>query len=48
MLGPPGFDTVVRLVRACDCYQLEYSDLDEAIRGLKDLVRGRSSPESMH
>lgn len=30
-LGPTGFDSLARLVDACDCFDFEYSRLDEAV-----------------
>ena len=36
--GLRGFRAVTQLVRNCDCYRLSYSDLDEAIAALNQLV----------
>ena len=41
LLGPAGFDAVDRLVRASDCYQILYRDLEAAIEALKHLLHAR-------
>src|SRR5262249_31565030 len=33
-----GFDALVRIVRQSDCYSVEYSDLDDLLPRLEDLV----------
>ncbi len=38
LLGLQGFQSVARLVRACDCYLLSYSNLEEAIGALNRLA----------
>ena len=38
LLGLRGFEEVTRLVRACDCYILTYSNLDEAMNDLNRLA----------
>ena len=38
LLGLRGFEGVTRLVRACDCYVLSYSNLDEAMIALNRLA----------
>lgn len=40
-LGPSSFDAVSRLVRQCDIWRLEYSDLGEVVEAIKHLVDGR-------
>jgi hypothetical protein len=37
VLGASGFRTLVRLVDSCECYELTYAALDEAIAALDDL-----------
>jgi HprK-related kinase A len=38
LLGATGFRALTALVRRCDAYSLEYSDLDEAIARLEELL----------
>jgi len=37
-LGAGGYATLVELVRASRCYRLEYSDLDDVLPRLGDLM----------
>ena len=37
-LGSTGYNTLVELVRASQCYRLEYSDLDDVVPRLADLM----------
>ncbi len=37
LLGPAGFECLAQVVEACDCFSLEYSDLDDALRRLRQL-----------
>jgi HprK-related kinase A len=37
LLGEAGFHTLVRMVRVCDCYRLDYGDLDSAVSALDRL-----------
>jgi hypothetical protein len=39
MHGEQGFRAMIRLIDASDCYELEYSSLDEAVGAMDDLVR---------
>lgn len=39
LLGRLGFDLNAALVDACDCWDFEYSELDEALRAFEDLVK---------
>jgi HprK-related kinase A len=39
--GPAAFGVVARLIDQCDCYQLAYSDLENAIATIGDLLRGK-------
>ncbi|NEX23486.1 HprK-related kinase A [Thiorhodococcus mannitoliphagus] len=39
VLGQTSFELVGRMVDACDCYSLVYSDLDQAIKALDELTR---------
>jgi hypothetical protein len=43
LLGETGFRTLVALVRSCDCYELEYSELEQARRALDALVEDRGA-----
>lgn len=38
VLGAAGFTALSELVRRCDCYQLEYGDLDQALEGFSALA----------
>ena len=38
LLGETGFETVKGVIDSADCYRLVYSDLDEAIAVLDELV----------
>lgn len=42
LIGLRGFRTVSGLIGTCDCYSLEYGDLEEAIAQLDALVTGES------
>lgn len=44
LLGPAGFDAVLKLVRDCGAQQLVYGSLGEAIRQVDALVSARRSP----
>jgi hypothetical protein len=37
IMGAQGFETLADTIDACGCYELVYSDLDEAIAALADL-----------
>jgi hypothetical protein len=39
LLGRLGFDLNVALIDACDCWDFEYSRLDDALRIFEDLTR---------
>ena len=39
MQGEQGFWAMIRLIDASDCYELEYSSLDEAVAAMEDLAR---------
>ena len=38
LLGRQGFDLNAGLIDACDCWDFEYSQLDEALRSFEGLV----------
>lgn len=38
LLGETGFRTLASLIRRCDCYSLDYGDLDSAIRCIDELT----------
>ena len=40
VLGETAFRLVGDMVRACECFSLTYSDLDEAVTALDRLTRG--------
>lgn len=40
VLGRAGFEALAKLVAHCNCYILEYGDLDEAIAGFAELATG--------
>jgi len=40
LLGPAGFETVGRLIAACDCYRLSYGDLAQAVATIDELLSG--------
>ena len=39
VLDATAFRLVTEMVRACDCYSLRYSDLDEAVNAIDALTR---------
>jgi HprK-related kinase A len=39
MHGEQGFRAMIRLINASECYQLEYSSLNQAVTAINDLVR---------
>ena len=39
MLGVPGFETLAELVSRCDCYDFQYSQLDDAVATFDGLLR---------
>jgi HprK-related kinase A len=43
VLGETAFDALSELIDACDCYELTYGDLDEAITRLNALIDGDGS-----
>ena len=45
VLGPDGFDAVVRLIRDCSCYRLEYGDIAQAALTIDGLL-AESRPAS--
>jgi HprK-related kinase A len=48
MLGPEGFDAVTRLVQRCDCFQLEYRELDRAVEALRELASAACRRQPIH
>ena len=38
VLGESGFDRLVEVITRCDCYDFQYSDLDDGIRIMNELV----------
>jgi HprK-related kinase A len=46
LLGRQGFETLARLVDACDCYQFQYSDLREAVQRFASLPPPVRLPQS--
>lgn len=48
VLGPAGFEALGRLVQSCECYQVAYSDLEQAVARVKQLAAqaGAASPEA--
>jgi HprK-related kinase A len=41
VLGTLGYDTLARLIGACDCFDFEYSRLDDAVATFANLPHGR-------
>jgi HprK-related kinase A len=39
LLGEPAFRSITRVIDACDCYQLTYGTLDDAVATLDTLIR---------
>lgn len=48
LLGPDSFDALTRLVAGCDCYQLRYGNLDEAIDQVTALLDRHVGPAPLH
>lgn len=43
-LGAVGFDAMVHLLEAAECYELTYSQLDDAVQQVRELTRCRELP----
>ena len=42
MLGSAGFETLAAVVEGCDCYELRFGNLDDAIRCLEEMTATRT------